>query len=306
MHAPVPSAYRKDAKTARDASWSPELAALGRQLFHEKRLSRTGEVSCASCHRPELAFTDGKPVAEGVEGRRGMRNTPSIVNRSLGTTQFWDGRAKTLEEQALGPIQNPLEMDMPVDRAVALLNDDDDYRAQFQALTGAPPTAQSLAAALAAYERSVWSVESAYDRYVAGDRSAMSASARRGMKLFNGRARCSECHSGSNFTDEKFHVLGVGTDPGRGGVTGKATDQGAFKTPSLRDLSRTAPYMHDGSMATLDEVVEYYDRGGNPRPNLDHRMTPLRLSEQDEEDLLAFLRALDGNVVELDLPSRVN
>ncbi|MEW5847732.1 MAG: cytochrome c peroxidase [Myxococcota bacterium] len=279
------------------------MAALGRRLFHEPRLSRDGTLSCASCHKPELAFTDGKTTAEGVQARKGTRNTPTIINRALGARQFWDGRAATLEEQALGPIANPLEMDLPLPRALAILNADAGYVAEFRAVFGAGPDEEKLALALSAYERTVWSVDSPFDRFLAGDEAALSPSARRGLELFGGRARCSECHTGINFSDEEFHVLGVSKDPGRATVTGKPEHTGAFKTPTLRDVARTAPYMHDGSLRTLAEVVAYYDRGGNPVKNLDHRMTPLKLSAQEQADLVAFLESLSGRIVELGLTS---
>jgi cytochrome c peroxidase len=294
---PVPSQYAVEANEL-DASWSTTRAALGKRLFHEPRLSRDASVSCAECHRPELAFTDGRPTAKGVRGQVGARNTPTLVNRALGRSQFWDGRAATLEEQALGPIENPAEMDLPIAEALARLGSDPAYQRDFQLAFGGGPTRERLALALSAYERTIYSVDAPFDRFIAGDHTALDASAQRGLALFGGRAKCAECHTGVNFTDEAFHCLGVSVDEGRGKVTGKRAEDGAFRTPTLREVAHTAPYMHNGSLKTLAEVVEYYDRGGDPHPNLDAKMTRLNLTAQEKADLVAFMRALSGRVVE--------
>jgi cytochrome c peroxidase len=298
---PVPEPYAAELSGV-PPTWTPEMAALGRRLFFEPQLSRDASVSCATCHDPSRAFTDGVARARGVRGQTGGRNTPTIVNRGIGRTQFWDGRATSLEQQALGPIQAPVEMDLTITEAVARLTRDTSYSEQFHAVFGGEPTGERLGAALAAYERTIYSVDSPFDRFVAGDPSALSPAAQRGLEVFGAKARCGECHSGPNFTDEAFHSLGVSKDTGRGGVTGVTQDVGAFKTPTLREIARTAPYMHDGSLATLADVVDYYDRGCEPHPNLSSKIVKLGLTAQERSDLVAFLEALSGTIVETPVP----
>jgi cytochrome c peroxidase len=294
---PRPAEY-VDEEAPLVTSWTPAKAALGQRLFAERLLSRDRTLSCADCHQKERAFTDGKTTAVGVGGQVGARNTPTLLNRALGRTQFWDGRAGTLEEQALGPIANPAEMNLTVPEAVARLAAVPSYRDAFRAAFGGAPTAERLAEALAAYERTLYAVDSPFDRYLAGRQDAMSPAAQRGLVLFGKKARCGDCHAGPNFTDEDFHCLGVSHDPGRQAVTGAAKDFGSFKTPTLREVALTAPYMHNGSVATLAEVVEYYDKGGQAHPNLDEKMKPLSLSASEKADLVAFMQALSGTVVD--------
>jgi cytochrome c peroxidase len=301
MAAPVPEPYAGELSGVPPA-WTPPMAALGKRLFSEPQLSGDGSVSCATCHDPDRAFTDGVARARGVRGQSGTRNTPTLVNRGIGRVQFWDGRAANLEQQALGPIQAPVEMDLAIAEAVARLARDASYREQFHSVFGGEPTAERLGAALAAYERTIYSVDSPFDRFVAGDPNALSPAAQRGLELFGAKARCGECHSGPNFTDEAFHSLGVSADTGRGGVTGVAQDVGAFKTPTLREIGRTAPYMHDGSLATLADVVDYYDRGCSPHPNLSSKIVKLGLTAQERSDLVEFLEALSGTIVETPVP----
>jgi cytochrome c peroxidase len=295
---PIPEAYMQEIVTP-PTTWSAARAALGRRLFFDTVLSHDRSISCATCHDPDRAFTDGKVVAEGIGAQHGNRNTPTIVNRALGLTQFWDGRAQTLEAQALGPIANPQEMGLPVEQAVARLAADPSYEAAFRRAFGGGPDATRLAQALAAYERTVYSVDSPFDRFIAGDESALSEPARRGLAVFGGKARCGECHTGPNFSDEAFYSLGVGPDAGRQAVTALLRDHGAFKTPTLREIARTGPYMHDGSIATLADVVEYYDKGCAPHPNLPAKIQPLRLTAQEKADLVAFLESLSGRVVDV-------
>jgi cytochrome c peroxidase len=261
---------------------TPEKVALGRRLFFDQRLSRDRSISCATCHDPELAFTDGKPVGEGVEGRKGPRRVPRIVNRAYGKSFFWDGRAATLEEQVTQPIANPKEMDLTVGEAAARVGLDEGV----------------LREALASYVRTILAGDSAYDRYLAGDAGALTARQRDGLKLFRGKAGCTGCHLGPNFTDERFHNTGIGwpSDPGRFEVTGVEADRGAFKTPSLREAARTPPYMHNGSLATLDEVIDFYDRGGEANPHLDPEMRKLDLTAEEKAALKTFLEALTGKV----------
>ena len=265
--------------------------ALGRRLFHDRRLSRDGSLSCAGCHDPRRAFTDGRTVSVGVDGARADRNVPIIVNRAWGASFFLDGRAATLEQQALQPILNPKELAMTPEAVLAVARSNS-YRAAF----GPNPTLEDVARALASYVRTIVAGDSPFDR------GALSVSAQRGLALFRGKAGCSACHSGPNLTDEQFHNTGIAwrtgvlTDEGRAGVTHAAEDRGAFKTPTLREISRTAPYMHDGSLSTLEQVVDYYDGGGQKTPVLDTRLRPLHLSPAGKQDILAFLGSLSGRI----------
>ncbi len=284
-----------------DNRLTPAKIALGRRLFHDRRLSRDGSLSCASCHDPRQAFTDGRTVAQGVNAVRGERNVPIIVNRAWGASFFLDGRAATLEQQALQPILNPKELAMTPEAVLALVRSGR-YRAQFRGAFGSGPTMEQVASALASYVRTIVAGGSPYDRYLSGDRSALSETAQRGLALFRGKAGCSECHIGPNLTDEQFHNTGVAwrtgspADEGRARVTGAAEDRGAFKTPTLREITRTAPYMHDGSFPTLDRVIEYYNAGGQKNPGLDSRLRPLHLSPAGKQDLAAFLASLAGRI----------
>jgi cytochrome c peroxidase len=278
-----------------DNPLTPEKIALGRRLFFDKKLSADRSVACASCHQPERAFSDGRPVPLGVGGRKGTRNAPALINRAYGRSFFWDGRARTLEEQALHPIQDPLEMNLSLGQLTARLEGDTGYAAAFPAAFAGGISAANVARALACFVRTLRSGGVPYDRFQAGDREALSPEARRGLELFRGKANCLACHVGPNFTDEEFHNSGVSWgrgDLGRYRVTGVDRDRGAFKTPTLRELARTAPYMHDGSLATLEEVIAFYDRGGKPNPYRDPELRPLRLTVQEKHALLAFLRAL--------------
>jgi cytochrome c peroxidase len=265
-----------------------EKVALGRRLFHDTRLSRDRTTSCASCHDPRRAFSTGRALAVGVRGRISRRHAPALVNRGYGAAFFWDGRSASLEEQVLEPIKDPSEMDLPLDEAAARV--------------GLPATA--IARALASYVRSILSGDSPLDRFVHGNRSALSAEEQRGLQLFRGKANCTACHIGPNFSDERFHNTGVAwrispaADLGRFVISAKDEDRGAFKTPTLREVARTAPYMHDGSLATLEDVIDYYDRGGNQNPWLDPELRPLHLETENKRALVSFLRALSGQVSE--------
>jgi cytochrome c peroxidase len=275
---------------------------LGRLLYFDKRLSVDGTVSCATCHDPAHGFAEPRKTSVGVGGKVGARNAPTVINRLFSKEQFWDGRGADLEDQAKGPMTNPIEMAMPSHEVVVK---------QVAAVPGYPPlfarafgtpevTIDRIAQAIAAFERTVIAGNSAFDRYQAGNRTAMNESAVRGLALFNGKANCVTCHAGFNFTDESYHNIGVGMhakepDPGRVKITKATSETGAFKTPTLRNVTQTAPYMHDGSEATLVEVVAYYDRGGNPNPYLSKEMHPLQLSPAERADLVAFLEALTSD-----------
>jgi cytochrome c peroxidase len=287
-----------------------EVVDLGRRLFRERRLSRDGSMACASCHQPERAFANGTATAVGVGGTRGARNVPTLVNRAWGRSFFWDGRAATLEEQVLQPLFDAGELNMSASGLVTLARTAP-YRARFARAFGAPAsdeasTLRQVASALAAYVRTIQSGDSPYDRYLDGDISALDAPAARGLRIFRGKGGCSACHISPLLTDEAFHNTGVAwrtgvlTDDGRARITGLASDRGAFKTPTLRDVARTGPFMHDGSFSTLEEVVEFYDGGGARNPALDTRVRPLALSPAEKRDLVLFLRALSGRIRDRD------
>lgn len=283
---------------------NPALIALGRQLFFDPILSVDSSHSCGSCHQPAKGFTDGRARSVGVHGRHGTRNVPAIVNRGWGRAFFWDGRTTVLEDQVLRPISEPSEMGFSAAEAARRLGKHDRWRRQFVSVLASDADVGGLARALAAYVRSIRAGDSRFDRAMLGDAYALTAVEQRGLELFQGRARCSRCHSGALLTDEAFHNTGVAwrdgipSDSGRAMVTGKAADVGSFKTPTLRQIGVTAPYMHDGSLGTLEEVIEFYDRGGNANPNRDVELRPLALSVAEKASLLAFLGTLDGLIVE--------
>lgn len=268
---------------------------LGKQLFFDPRLSVDNSVSCASCHHPDKGWSNGERFATGIGGQKGGRSAPTVVNAAYSYFQFWDGRALKLEGQALGPIENPIEMNMPLDKLVPKLNAIAGYKKQFNAVFGSDATPQAIAHAISSFERTVLSGDAPVDRYVAGDKSALSPAAARGFELFNNKAQCSSCHQAPLFTDGAFHNLGVGMlgpkpDHGRELTSKLEGDRGSFKTPTLREIARTAPYMHDGSLSTLEEVVEYYNKGGTPNPQLDEAIFPLNLTPDEKADLLEFLK----------------
>jgi len=275
-----------------------EKVELGRRLFEDRVLSVDRSVSCASCHRPEHAFADSVAQSVGVQGRRPSRNTPSILNAGYGRSFFWDGRVERLEDQVLAPISHPDEMGLPLDSAVARLGRSDSYREAFRTTFGGEITPANLARALASYVRTLRSGDSPADRFAAGDVQALDLDARAGYRIFVGKGNCAACHAGPLLTDERFHNTGVSVgsgDAGREAVTGLEADRGRFNTPSLRNVSRTAPYMHDGSLATLVDVIEFYDSGGHANPGLDPEIRPLRLTDTEKSQLLAYLRSLAGS-----------
>lgn len=285
----------------KDNPYTPEKAELGKLLYFDPRISADNTVSCATCHGLKNAFTDGAAFSVGIKGQKGGRSAPTVINRAYSLAQFWDGRAATLEEQAKGPIQNPIEMGHTHVDVVKKFNAIPGYRALFKKAFGTEDfTIDHMAMAIATFERTVLSGNSPYDQYKAGKKSAMTAEQVRGMDVYLNKAKCDQCHEGINFTSNSYHNLGVGMDKpnpdeGRFVVTKNPSDWGAFKTPTLRDIERTAPYMHDGSIKTLEEVVDFYDKGGTPNKNLDEKMKPLKLSDQDKKALVAFLKALNGD-----------
>jgi cytochrome c peroxidase len=285
---------------------TPERVRLGRWLFYDRRLSGDGSVACSTCHRPENAFSEPTPVSSGIRGQKGVRKAPSFVNQALTLYPhfFWDGRAGSLEDQALGPIANPIEMGSTHESMIQTLSKIGAYRPYFrQAFGDEAITTQRVATAIADYERTRMSGNSPWDRWRRNrDQNAVSSQVKQGHELFYGKAQCNQCHLGNNFTDSRFHNIGVGWNPrtrtfrdeGRFVVTKDRVDHGAFKTPTLRDVSKHPPYMHDGSVATLREAVELYNRGGDKNPYLDPKITPLHLTAAEVDALVAFMHALDG------------
>jgi len=311
---------------------------LGRKLFFDARLSADGKVSCSSCHDPKLAFGDAKPVAEGIGGKLGSRNSPSLFNAMFYPNQFWDGRAEGLEDQAIQPLTNPIEMgNASYDQVVARLKAASEYRAEFQSVFGAEVTIARVGQAIAAYERTLVSGDSPFDRFNAGDQSALSDAAKRGLTVFRGRGRCSRCHTFSEvlpfFTDFQYHNTGVamnnphfdklsriafdtvdteqskevidrlakqpgGEELGRVRFSYVVFDIGAFRTPTLRNIALTAPYFHDGSARTLADVVKFYNEGGKMNVAREWDLAPLALTDQEQRDLVAFLESLTGKLPE--------
>lgn len=308
---------------------------LGRQLYFDGRLSSDGTISCASCHHPDSGYTAHTTFGVGVGGQEGNRNSPVSFNRILSGPQFWDGRAPSLEEQAKGPIANPIEMANNHETCVKTVGDLEGYKMQFEAVFGENSVnIDNIAKAIATFERAIVTGPSPYDyraavkpfldqfptdedvaelkeddpelyeRFMAlkkdADAHPMSESAIRGQELFfSEKTNCTACHAGANFTDEKYHNLGVGMgaeepDMGRFVVSGEEADKGAFKTPTVRNIVHTAPYMHDGSVKTLEEVVELYVKGGEANEHLSPKIKKLELSDQDKADLVAFMKALTG------------
>jgi cytochrome c peroxidase len=319
-----------------DNPQTPEKVALGKRLYEEKRFSSDGTVSCATCHDPAKGFADGIPLAEGVGKQRGTRNSPTVLNAAYYSTQFWDGRRATLEEQAKDPLVNPIEHGLKSHEPILqVIRSDLSYPPAFSSVFGIQAkdiTIDHVVQAIAAFERTVVAGDSPFDRYLyGGDKTAMSAAAIRGLEIYRTKGRCQDCHAIGQteaiFTDNKFHNLGVGfkrieknfmpvanafkkakeagknvdesvltnaeaSELGRFVVTLRPTDIGAFKTPTLRNVTVTAPYMHDGSIATLEEVIELYDRGGDKNPLLASGIRPLNLTPQEKADLVEFMKAL--------------
>lgn len=289
-----------------DNPYSDEKSELGRLLYFDKRLSSDGTVACASCHSLEFAFTDGRAFSRGIGGQVGGRSAPTVINSGYRTNQFWDGRVPSLKEQVKGPIANAIEMtnehdpqrafETSIDRLKKVNGYVDRFEKVFETKDF---TIDHIAKAIATFERTILSGNAPYDRYKAGDKSAMSESQVRGIDVFFNTAKCDSCHLGFNFTDSSYANVGIGMDKpnpdlGRFNVSEDEEDKGAFKTPTLREIANTGPYMHDGRFKTLEEVVEHYDSGGVKNPYLDRRIKPLELTKQEKQDLVSFLKALSG------------
>ncbi len=285
---------------------TPEQVRLGRWLFYDTRLSADGTIACATCHKPEHAFSEPTPHSTGIKGQVGGRKSPSFVNAAVTLYPhfFWDGRAASLEEQALGPIANPIEMGATHDSMVASIQKASGYAPYFKEVFGsAEISKERVAEAIAAYEKTRMSGNSPVDRWrLNKDEGAVSQQVKQGYDLFFGKAACNQCHLGNNYTDSLFHNLGVGYDPktrtfkdeGRSVISKNPAERGAFKTPTLRDVAKHAPYMHDGSVATLEDVVQLYNRGGEKNPNLDPKIKKLNLTPAEVAALVAFMEALNG------------
>ena len=287
-------------------AYSPAKAELGKTLFFDPRLSRSGVQACVSCHNPSFGWEDGHKTAVGENMLSLARNSPTIINRAWGEIFFWDGRAESLEKQAVGPIQAAGEMNTPMDVLIDRLKSISGYEKKFaEVFPGEGISEKNIAASIATFERTVVSAEAPFDRWVAGDEKAISDDAKRGFVIFNTKANCVSCHSGWTFTDDSFHDVGLPAteDIGRAKIVpGIAELQYAFKTPGLRNIDQRAPYMHDGSMATLEEVVRHYVQGGIQRPSLDSEMKPLPLDDQEVKDLVAFMQTLTGRDRPMTLP----
>jgi cytochrome c peroxidase len=290
-----------------DNPYSKAKADLGRFLYFDTRLSSDNTIACASCHEPAKAFTDSAEFSTGINKQKGGRSAPTVINRAFSTEQFWDGRAPSLEDQAKGPLANPLEMttekeaDKAHEAVVSRIKKVPGYAPLFENAFGSPGVdIDRVAKAIATFERTIYSGNAPYDRYQEGDKTAMTPEQVRGMNVFFGKkAACDACHLGFNFTDGSYVNIGIGMDKpnpdlGRFIVTRREQDRGAFKTPTLREIEHTGPYMHDGRFRTLEQVVDHYDKGGIRNPYIDQRIKPLNLTAQEKADLVAFLKALSG------------
>jgi len=293
-----------------DNPQTPAKIELGKKLFFDTRLSLDRSSSCATCHSPEKAFADGLARAKGFQGATLARNSPTVLNAAYNSAQFWDGRAATLDEQCKGPLLAPAEMNMLDEKhLVDRLSSISGYRHEFQSVFGGSPSLDSVTRAVAAFERTLVTPDSRFDHYAMGDKNALSDAEKRGLIVFIGKAACSECHNGPNFTDNKYHNIRIlpgqsnPDDVGRFAVTKNPEDRNAFKTPTLRNIALTAPYMHDGSSATLEEVVELYDRGGGDAPNKSKLIYKLNLSAQEKADLVAFMKSLNGTLPQMKAPA---
>lgn len=300
--------YKRPAKSPSPADNAPstERVALGKALFFDPRLSASGVTSCGTCHNPSFAWGDGMPRAVGHGMKTLGRRTPTILNVAWGELYFWDGRAASLEEQALGPIKAAGEMNLPLDQMLAKVKAVAGYTPMFDAAyPGEGITENTVAKAIANFERTVVSARAPFDEWISGNEAAISESAKRGFDLFNTKAECFQCHAGWNFTDDGFHDIGLRSeDPGRGAIIPQAEGvQFAKKTPTLRNVDRRAPYMHDGSEGTLDEVVRFYNRGGDvQRANLDIHVKPLQLSDAEITALCDFMHTLTSDDPAVTLP----
>jgi cytochrome c peroxidase len=300
--------YRRPASIPfpKENPYTPQKVSLGKKLYFDTRLSVTSAQSCASCHSPGFGWGDGLAVGVGHGMAKLGRRSPTIVNAAWGAIFMWDGRLASLEEQALGPIQSPGEMNMPIDQLMDRLSTIAEYKPLFAAaFPNDGMKVKTLAEAIATYERTVVSERAPFDAWIEGNEQAVSEEAKRGFALFNAKAQCSSCHEGWNFTNEGFQDIGLpSSDEGRGKFLPDVVKmKHAFKTPGLREITSRGPYMHDGSMATLEQVVEHYDHGGIDRPSRSDLMKPLDLTSQEKIELVAFLKTLTSNLSPTAVPA---
>lgn len=292
-----------------DNAINPQRIELGKNLYFDPRLSGSNWISCASCHNPSLGWSDGLPTGIGHGFGKLGRNSPTIVNTALNFLQFWDGRSPSLEDQAAGPIASPGEMNQDFNELIKELEAISGYREMFEkAYPGQGISKETITKAIATFERTIISKDSPFDRWMEGDESQVSESAKKGFALFVGKAKCAVCHSGNNFSDNGFHNIGIKSldgkqDEGRFALVPVKVMKGAFKTPTLREIALSGPYMHNGIYKTLDEVVEHYNRNGDVRDNLSPNMQgPLNLTDSEKKDLVEFLKTLTGRPIQITLP----
>jgi len=296
-----------------DNPMTKEKVELGKMLYFDTRLSENGSISCSTCHMPKHGYAEPKPVSEGIHKQKGHRNANTVINTAYATSLFWDGRAKDLEDQAAGPVENPIEMGTKMTVVSGKLNKIEEYKKRFQEVFGGPANKENITNAIAAFERTILSGNSPYDNYQNGDKDAMSEEAIAGMNLFNGRAMCSTCHTPPVFSNWNFYNAGVGSDKeeldlGRYEVTENPAHKGAFRVPHLRNVTDTPPYFHDGSVKTLEEGVKFMARGGKDNPNrhaLFKAVEAQNLSDKEINQLVEFVKSLSGDypvVEEPELP----
>lgn len=293
----------------KDNAPTPNRIELGKKLFFDPRLSGDQTISCATCHNPVLGWSDALPKGIGFKGADLPRASPTVINTGYNTIQMWDGRKKTLEDQAMGPMEATLEMNMDFAKLFDFLRNNKAYSAMFEAAyPGEGVNAKTVSKAIASYERTIISNNSPFDKWVKGDKNAMTAQQINGFKLFNGKANCEVCHSAPNFTDNGFHNLGLASWADKNADVGRYAQKpirilkGAFKTPTIRDIERTSPYFHDGSSTTLMEVVDHYDKGGVVKEGISPNIKALNLTEQEKQDLVAFMQALTSPFIPVSLP----
>ncbi len=306
----------KEVPQPKNNKLTPQRIELGKLLYFDVRLSSSNKISCATCHHPKRGWTDliKEPKAVGDNGSVGTRNSPVILNTAYQNRQFWDGRVRTLEEQALGPISTGVEMNMPLNELIPKLNKIKGYVQLFEkAYPGEGITLNSLSKAIASFERTIVSTESPFDKYVKGDNNAISNDAKKGYELFVGKAHCSDCHDGFNFTDGSFHNIGLndgeltGSELGRYRVKKRASWYGVMKTPTLRDITKSDPYFHDGSVRTLEETVAICGNGGRYLHNVKNKSTYIKdrkLTKKEIKDIVVFLESLTGPDIKLEIPSK--
>lgn len=293
-----------------DNPLTAEKVELGKLLYFDKRLSKDESISCATCHDPTMAWAEHKKTSVGIHEQVGDRNSPTVLNAAYLDVQFWDGRAESLEEQALGPIENPIEMGMTMDIALDRIKSIKGYQERFDDVFDDGITAENVAKAIAAFERTILSGNSPYDKYEDGDKDALTEAQQRGMDLFMNDAQCATCHTPPIFSNSRYYNAGVSADKdepdlGREKETGKKRDRGKFRVPHLREVANTAPYFHDGSVAELKDAVKLMAAGGQPNPNLSPMMRVVSMADLDDDDiadLVEFLKALSGEYPTMEAP----